>query len=479
MWSFVKNCLLNYNKSSLFDGEKSVSYIEVLKKAEQHGKILKELSPVKTKCSILCEKGLNSAIAVLSCWYADLVPVLMSKNYGKQHCENIINTINPDIMIYDENIDVVFRGIEFNIVTKKIINSEIILNSENCLKDVAIIMCTSGTTGQPKGAMITEQSLIKNIESIAEYFKIYEDDKIVISRPLYHCSALTGEFLVSLYKGLDIGFFDNVYNPLSIIYFINQFNISVICGTPTLLNHISTYLKRIDYKGSIKKIAVSGECLSKKIAENIRSAFLDADIYNIYGLTEAAPRVSYLPPKYFDDYPEAVGVPLKDIFIKVVDIEDDNIELLCPNIHGKVIIKSPSIMKGYYNNIELSSRVINNGWLDTGDIGYKDNNGFLYIVSRIDDMIIKAGMNIYPKEIENAANMIDVIADSLVYRVRNDNGENIAIDIVLNENSENIDKKDLMKLFSKVLPVYQMPSVINFVDEIPKNASGKIIRRKA
>jgi len=478
MWAFINDCISKNENSILFDKDNKILYNELLKIVEKTGDIFKKILPSKSKCAILCDKGLNTAITILSCWYADLIPIPMSKNYGEKHCENIINLINPDIIIYDKKILISFSGMWFNIITNEIINNQIVTKVEDILNDVAIIMCTSGTTGMPKGAMITKQGLIKNVENIAAYFDIKKDDTIIIARPIYHCAVLTGEFLVSLYKGLNIGFFDESYNPVSLINFINENKITVLCGTPTLFNHISMCLSRTDYENNIKTIAISGECLSKKVAKNIRFPFPNVNIYNIYGLTEAAPRVSYLPPEYFDEYPESVGIPLNDNFIKIVDIENNGKELQ-NNMHGKIMIKSPSIMKGYYNNEILTKSVLIDGWLDSGDIGYKDENGFLYIVSRVDDMIIKAGMNIYPKEIEDIINEIDIIDGSIVYGICDGNGQNIAIDLVLNKKIDNIGIKELMKIFADVLPSYQIPTNVNIIDKIERNASGKIIRRRA
>ena len=477
MWEFIKDCIEKNSSSILFDNDRQISHRELIEIVSLKGDILRKLLPPKSKCAVLCEKGLNAAIAILSCWYADLVPIPMSKNYGINHCANIVCLTNPDVIIYDRCIDMPFTGMQFNIDTHDIIESQIISTPEESLKDVAVIMCTSGTTGTPKGVMITQYGLIKNVENIAAYFDIKKDDTIIIARPLYHCAVLTGEFLLSLFIGLDICFFDEPYNPVSLISCVNKYNVSVLCGTPTLLNHISRCLGRSIYKSTIKAIAISGECSSKKIAENIRNAFPKADIYYVYGLTESAPRVTYLPPKYFDEFYDSVGIPLQETCVKIVDMTNWNHELK-DNMHGKVMIKSPSIMKGYYNNEELSKSMFFDGWLFTGDIGYKDDRGFIYILSRADDMIIKAGMNIYPKEIEDIVNEIDVIESCIAYGVRDEDGQHIAIDIVLNTMYDNISMKEIIKTLANILPPYKVPSKINIVESIKKNASGKIVRRR-
>ena len=161
-------------------------------------------------------------------------------------------------------------------------------------------------------------------------------------------------------------------------------------------------------------MAISGECLSSGIAKNIRDVFPNADIYSIYGLTEASPRVSYLPPADFDKYSESVGIPIDGVKVKIIDVQTGGD--LPANSRGLVMISSPSLMKGYYNDQSLTQKTIVNGWLNTHDIGYKDENGYLYILGRADDMIIKAGMNIYPREIENAINKLPEISECLAYR---------------------------------------------------------------
>jgi acyl-CoA synthetase (AMP-forming)/AMP-acid ligase II len=277
--------------------------------------------------------------------------------------------------------------------------------------------------------------------------------------------------------GLNICFFDEKYNPSSIIDFIDKYSITVLCGTPTSFNHLALYYKRLNKKSTIRVIAISGECLSSATAWKIREIFENAEIYNVYGLTEAAPRVSYLPPERFDNYPESVGVPIDVARVRIVNNFVDRNDVKNYEI-GYIIVQSLSIMKGYYRNRELSNAVVYEKWLNTGDLGYFDENGFLYIKSRADDMIIKAGMNIYPKEIENALKQLEYIDDLIAYGISSATGQTIAIDVVLSRGNKEIDEKDLLNTFSGILPAYQMPTCLNIVKKLEKNASGKTIRPK-
>lgn len=474
MWSFVENCLKRYPKSEIKSDEQILSYCEMQNNVVLNGERLKSTLKPRAKCVILCDSGLNSAMAILACWYADMIAIPLSKNYGQDHCDKIISLTDPDILLTD-NDDYLYRY-TYNLKKKTFSGKSDDITPESELNDIALVMCTSGTTGNPKGTMITKDGLQKNVKAIAQYFNINETDTILIARPLYHCAVLTGEFLVSLFKGVNIAFLDEAYNPVNVISYMIKCNATTICGTPTLLNHISRLIKLNCRENSIKKMAISGECLSTSIAKNVRSGFPNAEIYSIYGLTEASPRVSYLPPADFDMYSESVGIPIDGVKVKIIDVQTGGD--LPANSRGLVMVSSPSLMKGYYNDQSLTQKTIVNGWLNTHDIGYKDENGYLYILGRADDMIIKAGMNIYPREIENEINKIPEISECLAYGRKVSLGEDIIIDVVLSKESIQISKKDLMVKFKQVLSPYLMPSNINIVNTIPRNASGKLIRSK-
>lgn len=472
MWNFLIEKIKEHPNSLFFDDKHQYTYSEFIKRSEEVGNKLLAKCTERSKCAILCDCGLNTALAILSCWYSNMIPIPMSLHYGHKHCESILSLTQPDILLTDiENIHLF--PFQYNIKNGRFVGEESKNNENDKLNDIAVIMCTSGTTGIPKGALITNNGLQKNVQKIAEYFLVNSNDRIMIARPMYHCAVLTGEFLISIFKGLDIGFFDYKFHPQYMLQFVAKHKISVLCGTPTLFHHISFFLERSGSSHCIKKIALSGECLNKKTAMQIRKNFMDTDIYNVYGLTEASPRVSFLPPKEFDAHSTSVGFPLNGIEIKIVNKDGD---ILPKNVQGHIFIKTPCMMKSYYNNAEATQRAIINGWLNTGDIGYIDDNGFLYVLSRADDMIIKGGMNIYPSEIEARVSGIAPIQDCVAYRLHTNVGQEIAMDIVLAPEYSLTSKKELMVLLSTVLPAYQMPSELNIVDKLRRNASGKIIR---
>ena len=228
--------------------------------------------------------------------------------------------------------------------------------------------------------------------------------------------------------------------------------------------------KRSGEETSLKYICVSGECLDKSVGQNIMEAFPDSYIYHVYGLTEASPRVAYLPPLLFKRYTEYVGVKLKSVSIKILD---DNGQMCEDGKEGVLWVKGDNVMIGYYNDPIKTSNTIKDGWLCTGDIAVFGKFGLLQIKGRCDDLIIKAGMNIYPSEIESTLKREPKVYDALIYGYKNQLGTQIGLKIV--GDFSNIE--EVKKLCQNCLPPFQIPSKIEVVDDIPKNGSGKIIRR--
>lgn len=177
-----------------------------------------------------------------------------------------------------------------------------------------------------------------------------------------------------------------------------------------------------------------------------------------------------MEPKKFGQTDNAVDVSLKNVKIKIVNKDYKEIS---DSSKGLIMVKSSSLMKGYYKNNEFIEKVIKEGWLNTGDIGYIDNNGCLHVCGRSDELIIKAGMNIYPKEIENLIDSLPVVNKSFVYGFKTNSGQDIAVEIVLERRYKNINKKDVMKLMSSILTEYQMFAHLSIVENFNNTLSGK------
>lgn len=452
LWNYIKEAMTRYPEQKIREDETSLTFEEAAIWAELFACKLNEIHC----CAILCSSELATAISLLACFAAGVTAVPLSIRYGQAHCNKILDTIKPDAIIMDTNGELSVFAIN---------------NSEYIEPDIhpALIMCTSGTTGKPKGVMLSENNIITNVTDIADYFTLYESDSILIARPLYHCAVLTGEFLTALVKGSSICFYSGTFNPAILLNLIKQYQITTFCGTPTMLSIMAKFQRR-SYTDSLRNICISGECLGADTGLKIIDAFPLCNIYHVYGLTEASPRVCYLPPQQFQYYPDCVGIPLKSVSIKILN----QVGQLCHvNEEGVLFIKGDNVMFGYYEEPNKTRDILADGWLCTGDVALINDAGYLKIIGRSDDLIIKAGMNIYPTEIEAVLKQDARVKEVLVYGYQSNVTTHIGLKIA--GDFQTVD--EVKRLCIQMLPPYQIPSAIELTDEIPKSGSGKIVRR--
>lgn len=452
LWSYIKEAMMEHPIQQICEEDAALSFEDTVIWAEGFAKRLKGVQC----CAILCYSEMATALALLSCFAAEVTALPLSLRYGEAHCNKILDAISPDAIIMDSDGEIKVLEIKDN---------QYIPPDE----PPALIMCTSGTTGKPKGAMLSERNILTNVTDITHYLATDEFDTILIARPLYHCAVLTGEFLTSLIKGTQIRFYSNQFNPTKMLELIERYGITVFCGTPTLLS-IMAHFNRDGAGKTLEHICISGECMGAETGLKIRSAFSGCEIYHVYGLTEACPRVSYLPPERFSDYPDCVGIPLESVSVKLLNADG---KPCSANEEGVLYVKGENVMIGYYLDPKKTRSVLKDGWLCTGDIALINEAGFLKIKGRNDDLIIKSGMNIYPAEIEAVLKKDSRVKEILIYGYSSQLGTQIGLKIAGNFNSS----EEVKRFCVDILPAFQVPSKIELMDELPKNGSGKVIRR--
>lgn len=451
LWNRLKQRMLTHPASYLCEGERIVTYEESAAYAERFAENL------TAPCyGILCETELGTALAVLSCLAAGKTAVPLSRRYGEVHLRRILNWLQPRFLIGEKAGELTLFEIEDE-------------HYEVPEPSPAFILCTSGTTGEPKGVMLSEENILANAEDILRYFPLTEKDRILISRPIYHCAVLTGEFLVSLMRGTNLYFFENPYSVGEFVKEMERRRITVVCSTPSYFQLVSRLAKRAL---PAKTVAVSGECLAGEAAQRIRLLFPQADIYHVYGLTEASPRVAYLVPERFDRAPQTLSHPLHSVSMKITG--ENGAEVL-DGREGELWIKGKNVMLGYYKAPGLTADTVRDGWLRTGDMAVRFEDGSIRILGRKDDMIVYAGMNLYPGEIESALKEDPRVEEVLAYAIPHPlAGQAVALKV----KGSFLDPNEVSALCRRVLPMYEQPAKIELTDEIPKNATGKIVRRK-
>ena len=343
------------------------------------------------------------------------------------------------------------------------------------LEDTAIIIYTSGTTGKPKGAMLSNKNIISNAYSGQKTVNVKAKDRAIVFLPMFHSFT----FSIGVMLPLSVG--GSIVIIKSITPFANIFKqtltkrVTLFFGIPDVYNALAKaklpwyfmWFNRI-------RVFISGaSALQPKTLDAMAKKFKRSTLLEGYGLSEASPAVCM--NTYRKQKAGSVGTALYGYEMKVVDMEMN--ELPRGGI-GDIIVKGDNVMQGYLNRPEATAETIVNDWLLTGDMGYMDDEGFLFIVDRKKDLIISKGINIYPREIEECIDAFDGVGASAVIGILDDkSGEVPVVYIELAENIEKLDEQGLKKYMREQLANYKIPKQIHIIDALPKNATGKVLKR--
>ncbi|MVO98877.1 class I adenylate-forming enzyme family protein [Paenibacillus lutrae] len=338
------------------------------------------------------------------------------------------------------------------------------------LSEVAVVLYTSGTTGRPKGVMLTYGNIWSNLRSILDYFTLTPKDRLYLFRPLTYASAFTGELLPALYKGAAVYFKPGDINPIGTMKSLARDGITALGVTPTVAAAFARFRSRYDFSG-LRYLILSGECLSAAHAEQITAAFPAAGIWNAYGLTEASPRISCLTEAGAVIRKKGcVGRPLAGVKVKVADSQGRPVP---EGQEGILYAAGPNIMKGYYGDPEATARKITDGWLCTGDRAVI-REGEIYVLGRSDFLLIRGGINMDPSEIESELTRIPQIREALVFGETSEGRTRVHAWITCDSGAE------IPQIRSTIIRTIRdsrlWPDVIEIKQELPKTASGKLIR---
>ena len=448
LWEQLRERMMRYPEKTIKEGNATMTYEQVVIFAETCA----ERFPKLPYMGIFCESEMATAIGILAGLAAGIPVIPLPRRYGKDACLKIIEWADIPALFTDQNSS--FRLVRLPGKGRKTVP-----------ENVATILFTSGSTGEPKGAMLTDRNLLANVKSISGYYPVSDEDRVLIARTLYHSSALTCDLLVSLWNGADIVFASGQFQPLRILKLFQDEQITAFGSTPSILATLAKFSKR--NPNNVRLLSVSGECMTKGAAKIIRDGFPGAAIYCGYGLTEASPRVAYLPAEWFDACPTATGVPIKNVQFYIAD-ESGN-EIHDPDIVGELVVRGENVMLGYFDDPKQTKAKLKKGWLFTGDMAHLDEDGVLYVVGRKDGMIIRGGMNIYPAEIENALSTDPRVEDVLAYGYPENDTQGIGLRISGLFES----KAEIAALCRQVLPAYQQPSRIELVERLDLGVTGK------
>lgn len=344
-------------------------------------------------------------------------------------------------------------------------------STSNEQEDVAIMLHTSGTLSNPKRVMLTHSNLIFNIESNIASLGYTSEDISLIALPMYFGYCNTAQFLTHVYLGATIIIMDSIFFPKTFFQLVSEYGVTNFTGVPSMLLMLLKfrYADKYDIK-SLRYICFGGGTMPVGGLKELIERFHTVGFVQTYGQTECSPRVTALMPEHAMDKIGSVGKCIPGVRAEIMD-ESGKILNCCET--GEIVVQGKNVMKGYYKRPELTKEVIQNGWLHTGDIGYYDEDGFLYLKGRKKNMIISGGINIYPEEVEQIIRDYGGIQDVCVA------GEN---DYMLGEVpvarlvAENVDLDKLKSYCQENMANYKVPVRFYLVEELKKTYNGKVKR---
>jgi long-chain acyl-CoA synthetase len=342
-------------------------------------------------------------------------------------------------------------------------------------EDVAVILYTSGTTGRPKGAMLTHKNLIANIEQTSQLERIGFDpnDIVWIGLPLFHSYALSCGMNAGIYHGVTLDIMER-FDPVASLEMIQKDKVTILLAAPPMYVAWTLNPAASSYDLSSIRAASSGAAaLPVAVLEKFKT-LTGVDIMEGYGLTETAP-VATTNAAGPVTKPGSIGPAIPGMEIKIVDDNDNEVPV---GQIGELVCRGPNVMKGYFNKPEANAEAFRNGWFHTGDMARVDEDGYYYIEDRKKDMILVSGFNVYPREVEEFLYRHPKIADAAVVQAPDEyQGESVLAFVVLRQ-GETATEEEIIQYCRDGIAVFKCPRRVVFTDALPKNMTGKVLRRE-
>ena len=342
--------------------------------------------------------------------------------------------------------------------------------------DTAVIIYTSGTTGRPKGAELTHSNLMLNTIISGDLGKMQAEDKLLIVLPLFHIFAMTCLMNAGIYRGASSVLLPR-FDAETVFALMQKHSISLFAGVPTMYWGLVNYKEdKFDYELISKNLRLGmsgGAAMPVQVLKDFETRF-NVPIMEGYGMSEGSPVVTF---NHLGDkcIPGSIG---KAVWGVEVMIADDNDQEVPVGEKGQLLYRGHNVMKGYYKRPEVNKEVLKGGWLHSGDVAIKDEEGYYYIVDRTKDMIIRGGLNVYPREVEETMIKHDAISLVAVTGVPDGKmGEEIKAYVVLSD-GKSATPREIIAWTKENIAAYKYPRMVEIIDALPMSATGKILKKE-
>jgi long-chain acyl-CoA synthetase len=343
--------------------------------------------------------------------------------------------------------------------------------------DLASIIYTSGSMGRPKGVMLSHKNIVANVQSICRYLSITAQDIQLVVLPFFY---VMGKSLLNTHiaAGGTVVINNKFAYPASVLKQMVDENVTAFSGVPSTyayLLHRSPLLKYRDRLESLRYCSQAGGHMSNQLKGELRASLpAHTKIYIMYGATEAAARLAYLEPSRFEEKMGSIGRPIPDVSLRILD---ENGQEAGVDQTGELVASGPNIMQGYWKDKKSTAGVLDTDGYHTGDLGYRDDEGFFYVIGRKDNLLKVGGHRLNPQEIEDALMSTGLLIEVVVLGLPDNllGNKLVAVASAINGDCSG---SDILSVCARKLPKYKLPSEVKLVRSLPKNANGKIDRTK-
>lgn len=455
-----------------YNGKETLSFQELAQASQSMARRLANLGVEKgSHIALLSQNNVNMIIAIHALSYLGAVAVLLNTRLSANELQFQINDAKVNLLVTSvffsdktEGIDVPQKK-SFSEL-QRLPEKEVPLQNELVLNDPFTIIYTSGTTGFPKGVVHTYGNHWWSAIGSALNLGISPQDKWLTVLPLFHVSGLSTLFKSVIY-GMPI-YLMTSFEPEKVHEALMKNHITMISVVTVMLQRLLEQMATERYPEQLRCVLLGGGPAPKPVLEQARKK--EVPVFQSYGLTETSSQIVTLSPQDALRKIGSAGKPLVPAQLKIHDPSTRGV--------GEIYVKGPMVTKGYFNNPTADQKAFQTDWLKTGDLGYLDEEGFLYVVDRRNDLIISGGENIYPSEIESVVSELTGVQEVGVTNRSDDQWGEVPVAFIVKDTQNVLDEEMVQTYLKSRLASYKVPKKIYFVEQLPRNASNKLMRYK-
>ena len=493
---------INPNGIATIDGEQQQTWVEFAQRVAKLASGLKHSLPLSEgdRVAILSLNGAQYLETKYALAWAGLIAVPLNIRLAAEELVFLLNDSETKALIVDDTFSAMLPAFDGKLSSvETIINYDVAESTANIISyealiidaepmpdvgagndDTAGIFYTGGTTGLPKGVMLTHNNIVSNALNCIAGLQYDGNTRYLHAAPMFHAADAASNIAVTMFGGSHV--FIDRFEPEATLKLIERHKVTNCTLVPTMVNMIVNTPNASNYDtSSFKRLAYGASPMPEAVLKAAQELMPTTEFAQAYGMTELSPLITILAPEFhdfngpFSHRARSAGRTVLTGEIRIVDENDQDL----PNGEiGEVIARGPMVMKGYWRREQETAEAKKNGWMHTGDAGYLDDDGFLYIADRVKDMIVSGGENVYSVEVENALYQHPAVESCAVIGIPSDQwGEQVHAIVILHS-GQNPSQKELLDFCKEKIASYKVPRSIDFSDQpLPVSGAGKVLKK--